>query len=81
MWIRRNEFNRLVAEVNHLAKIVRNKEKQNKDKAGCIVVCTNDKEEFEKVINNNLEQGYKIISSSCNTKEFKAIMCDKRFSE
>lgn len=40
----------------------------------CIVVNTRDALEFETSMDEYLKLGYKVSSSSCNSKEYKAIL-------
>ena len=40
----------------------------------CIVLEMEDKNDFERIMNDCLSDGYKIEASSCNSKYYKAIL-------
>ena len=46
----------------------------NKTMKKCIVLEMEDKNDFERTMNDYLSDGYKIEASSCNSKYYKAIL-------
>lgn len=46
------------------------------DETRCVVVENEDSEVFEHLINICINSGYKIISSSCNSSNWKAILVE-----
>ena len=40
----------------------------------CVVLEMENKYDFEKALNDHLDDGYKIEASSCNSKYYKAIL-------
>lgn len=45
-----------------------------KEKDKCVVIETDIAKSFEEAMNKFLNEGYKIASSSCNSKYYKAIL-------
>ena len=47
---------------------------ENKTMKKCIVLEMEDKNDFERTMNDYLSDGYKIEASSCNSKYYKTIL-------
>lgn len=64
----------LLHQVNILKTIVQKNIDHVVDGSRCVVVEEENSEKFKNCVDNYLDVGYKISSSSCNSKTWKAIL-------
>lgn len=64
----------LLHQVNILKKIVQKNIDHVVDGSRCVVVEEANSEKFKNCVDNYLDAGYKISSSSCNSKTWKTIL-------